>query len=105
MRTKDTTYNGWINYETWVVNLWITNGEDTSKQLDRITKAAPFLLTPYQQADKLQDMVHGLMDDFTDNVYEFGGSIHSGLFIDLLKAGFDNVKWDAIIDHHKHDFD
>ena len=98
----NTRYNGWVNYETWVVNLWLTIDEDTSKQLDNIIKN---FITPQRRSDKLRDMVQGLMYDFTDNVYEFGASIHGGLFIDLLKAGFENVKWDEIIDHHKHDFD
>ena len=102
--TKDPTYNGWVNYETWADNLWLTNEENTSELLDEITKKADSF-KPYQQADMLKDMVQDWMYDFTDNVYESGGSIHSGLFIDLLKAGFDNVNWDAIIEHHKDDID
>ena len=101
---KDITYNGWANYETCAVEGWLTNNEDTKEKLDDITKNAANLFE-YQQADKLRRMVLHMMHDYTDNVYEFGGSIHSGLFIDLLKAAVDNVKWYAIIDHHKHDFD
>jgi hypothetical protein len=26
---SDTSYNGWSNYETWVVNLWPGNDEDS----------------------------------------------------------------------------
>lgn len=27
MTTQDRTYNGWSTYETWLVNLWITNDQ------------------------------------------------------------------------------
>jgi hypothetical protein len=26
-KTEDTTYNGWKNYPTWAVNLWLANDE------------------------------------------------------------------------------
>jgi hypothetical protein len=28
---KDARYNGWTNYETWAVKLWIDNDEATCK--------------------------------------------------------------------------
>lgn len=27
MKVTETTYNGWKNYETWNVNLWLVNDE------------------------------------------------------------------------------
>jgi hypothetical protein len=26
---SDSSYNGWANYETWLVNLWLNNDEET----------------------------------------------------------------------------
>lgn len=28
---KTETYNGWTNYETWVVNLWLGNDEGSDR--------------------------------------------------------------------------
>ncbi len=33
MSSEDQTYSGWANYETWVVNLWLTNEPDTNAAL------------------------------------------------------------------------
>ena len=29
----------------------------------------------------------------------------NGMFVDLLRGAVNNVNWDAIIEHHKYDFD
>ena len=108
--TKDTTYNGWVNYETWIVNLWITNDEDASKQLDQILTISSYdsSITPQRKADKLRLLVQDWMYDYIRlglNVDQSQRLNENGMFIDLLKAAVDNVNWDEIIDHHKHDFD
>jgi hypothetical protein len=39
MKTTDERYNGWVNYETWNVNLWATNEEPT---YHRLVESKPF---------------------------------------------------------------
>ena len=96
---KDTTHNGWVNYETWAVNAWLTNDEGTSKELDNIIKN---FITTQRRADKLKDMVDGWMhESFLCFVPDNG----NGMFVDLLRSAVNNVNWDAIIENHEHDFD
>ena len=33
------SYNGWSNYETWLVNLWIDNEPGTSEEARGIARA------------------------------------------------------------------
>jgi hypothetical protein len=40
MSEKDTTYNGWANYETWAVALWIDNEEGTQRQALSMARVA-----------------------------------------------------------------
>jgi hypothetical protein len=95
---KETTFNGWVNYETWAVNLWLTNDEDTNKQLDKILKN---FITPQRKADKLRLLVQDWMYDYIRKTLDN----ENGMFIDLLRSAVNNVNWDAIIEHHKYDFD
>jgi hypothetical protein len=40
---NDTTYNGWTNYETWVVNLWRFDGSEMAAECvqEAIDELAP----------------------------------------------------------------
>src|SRR5437870_5436518 len=37
---KDPTYNGWSNYETWAVALWIDNDQGTYNEARRMAREA-----------------------------------------------------------------
>ena len=97
----DTTYNGWTNYETWCVNLWLTNESGTSEELDRIAHDRPIDstvgdidLSNIMKADVLRDWLQEEMPDLGNT-----------MFSDLLNASLEMVNWREIIENHEHDND
>jgi hypothetical protein len=85
----DTQYNGWNNYETWCVNLWLTNEPDTESGLRSLSQMAASL---YWRADRLKDYVN-----------EMAPIDNASLFTDLLQASLQSVDWREIIENHEHD--
>ncbi len=100
---QDETYNGWKNYPTWAVNLWLSNDEglyreaierveDQCKAQDRLreTMTRPVWTVEeshrYAVADMLKDWV-------TDELApDLGASFAS----DLLGYALGAVDWDEI---------
>jgi len=99
-------YNGWTNYETWCVNLWIENEPGTydySRNLARDALEAardeaddsPSSLTVKERAvrilaDRLLEWVEG------DLVPNLGDTLAA----DLLGAALSEVNWDEIASHY-----
>ena len=40
MATETTKYNGWTNYETWCVNLWMTGDQPSDKRWRQVARRA-----------------------------------------------------------------
>lgn len=82
MSKDETGYNGWTNYETWVVNLHLTNDEflyaEATEIISRYTDLAP---------DRLREMV-------VETVHFFA----SGMLIDLLMHSVQKVNWNEIVE-------
>lgn len=93
-------YNGYMNYETWCVALWLDNDEnaqthwneraqeiwdelgdrrDYDKSIDRDGQAS------YDLATELQDCIEGALPPGLD-----------GMFKDLLTSALNVVNWDEI---------
>ena len=78
---KTTTYNGWSNRETWVVNLWLTNDEATYNAVRGMT------------ADEIEAFIDDLY--FEGGVYCDKG-LPSGFIADLVNSALAHVDWDEI---------
>jgi hypothetical protein len=101
------TYNGWTNYETWNVALWLGNEEHSSRYWDSVaqecydeaeaersfTKEERATLT---LADKLRDEIRD-----GEDVPDLGASMYS----DLLNAALSEVSWMEIARHYMDEVD
>jgi hypothetical protein len=99
--TEDRTYNGWTNYETWAVHLWLTNDEPSFRYwrdaAATVRAEAPALdqvrvgtwttaeAERFTLADRLKDEL-ATPDEIT------------GLWADLCGAALSEVNWHAVAD-------
>ena len=93
MGTKE--HNGWSNYKTWIVNLWLTNDEETYNELKEIIKSKEDITqesNPYfQKAEFIKDIVWDILGE------------DEGLKADLIGSALEDVDWLEIIENHLED--
>ena len=86
MTTKKTeTYNGWSNYETWLVSLWLDNDQETYNKIRNIIKRNGNIST-YAVSKKIQDFVEKMV--FTDK---------ASLQQDLINSAIQEVNFPEIV--------
>ena len=89
---SDDTYNGWTNYQTWCVKLWIDSDEGSQRYWEREAT----------DADGVHDLADQLKEEHQDALHIEAAHILrdvSGMFLDLLQHGLDCVNWDEIAKH------
>ncbi len=79
------TYNGWVNRETWLINLWLNNDEHNYRLLTDILELN---LSSSNKAKKLQELVE-------DQMYDL--DLRANLFSDLLATSLSKVDWLEVI--------
>ena len=84
--TVDTSYNGWNNYETWLVNLWLTNDESSYYQLAQILALYSDVVS---QGDAIEEWVRA------------DQAITTGLYADLINAALGKVSWYEIAENNQ----
>lgn len=86
------TYNGWTNYETWLVMLWIDNGGR-----DYIDELARNVLDDTERDHAVYPLACMLEEQTKD---EAGDVVpNAGLMSDLLNASLSHVNWSEIARH------
>jgi len=79
------TYNGWKNKETWLVNLWYMD-----EMSDYFADAEVYYVEPYDLRDAIETIAHEC---------EALSRLESGLLADFVSDAFAEVDWDALAEH------
>jgi hypothetical protein len=109
--SNDTKYNGWTNYETWNVALWLDN-EQSSERCWRATAQECYdeatittrlgdmpIFTREENARRV------LEDKLKEEVTESMPDLGSSMAADLLGAALSEVNWREIAEHYILDVD
>lgn len=102
-------YNGWANYETWLVGLWLGNSEREYSYWQRVAKDckqrvadglgdsyadSPEQAARLMLADLLKDELESTKDDLLED-----SKLSASLWSDLLGAALSQVDWTEVADH------
>jgi len=97
-----TTCNGWSNYETWAVNLWLSNDQD------RLNRCLALTATTQESAPTCEQVRGGIWTPAETCTFLLGAKLkelveqHNPLadspsvFADLVASALDNVDWQEI---------
>jgi hypothetical protein len=101
MDSNNKRYNGWTNYETWNVALWLRNdaGSDQywSERTEEIARAAE---PEYDWEDKRGAAVRDLAQEIQSEIEESDPlADQASLFSDLLRAALSEVNWREIAEN------
>lgn len=86
MAQKDTTYNGWSNYPTWCVNLWLSNDEGLWHRTQELIQV--------EGPDR--GLVAGALKRFVRD--DLAPDLGATFAADLLGYAIDEVDWYEIAD-------
>lgn len=98
-------YQGWRNYETWVVNLWIDNErgdyEYWRERTDEVMSSSEA-----HDSFSQEDVAKGtLADELKEWLEEAMPDEMSGMFVDLLKGAISEVDTYEIAGHWVDDYE
>ena len=98
------SYNGWTNYETWSVSLWLRNDEESYSDVRELTRKAlaraqqgHHYLTPEEHACRL--LADAILE-YVESLPQIASILEgASMATDLLGAALDEVDWDEIAQH------
>ncbi len=90
MAGRESRYNGWPSYETWLVFTWLTNDPVTSEDCIGLAREA-------DDAHDAADALKGYVEELSPLLEE------ASLSTDLVTAALGRVDWAALARHFRDD--
>jgi hypothetical protein len=101
MSDEATRYNGWANYETWCVHLWLTNEEgsyrywrEEARRHRREARSCANVREGIWTVELAERA--GLAEQMKSQLEEASPLVEPSLFSDLLNAALSEVDWHEI---------
>lgn len=90
------SYQGWTNYETWAVKLWMDNEEPSYRHWTDRAETAHEAISHRIPGATLHDIpVHNLADEVKEWVQENAPEVQ-GMYSDLLQGAIGSVNYHEI---------
>ena len=104
MNNDERGYNGWTNWETWCVNLWLDNDEYLSGEFAEWAREELESAIEDDEDDPRPSAAYSLGERIKDYVEEIQPEV-TGMFADLLTSALQAVNWKEIAEHYIRDVD
>lgn len=90
-------HNGWTNYETWAVALWLDNEESSYRYWRAVAQET--VQISRRPEERCEEAVVILADRLKDEIGDAVPTELTGVFSDLLRAALGEVNWLEIADN------
>jgi len=91
-------YNGWTNYETWLVGLWLDNEQALYEEIRDMSGRA-FRHVDEDNEEEKTSTLHNLSDEIKDYVENMIPENLPGFVSDLVNSALSEVNWKEIAEH------
>ena len=91
------TYNGWTNYETWCLNIWIDNDQYLAERKAELIREVT-LHYDDKQAYELSLLLESMVEELKEDALEVG------LLSDLLGGAIGKINFFELAEHYLDDF-
>jgi len=97
-------YNGWVNYETWLVNLWLMNDQQTEKiVIDAVEYARNYVIKYSGVCDRSVKSI--LVGDLQNLIDQHNPLLDQAtIYTDLLGSAISEVDFYELAEHYLSDY-